>query len=171
MSERQVSKASFLVAVPQPDGAPDKVTVSLTDTPQVLLALVVNRMNALRSKELQEACGLGVMDFRMLVMLTLEPGATVAVASKTIGVDKGAVSRSLSMLERSGLVTSVSNKRDQRSKEWTLTKEGHALHEMSLQISLDFQEKLLEGLSPKEVDQLIHSLRRLLSNLDRMIES
>lgn len=156
----------FLVA---PDDSVDGAqTLSFSRSPTVLLNFAANRFTRIASREYQDAFGIGAMDWRMLVMMTRAPGCSVAQASRTIGIDKGAVSRSLARLEQLGLAVASCDFPDARKKSWTLTAKGRDLHERILRVALARQRRLLSGFSPDDVAQLTHLLTRILDNLDEM---
>jgi len=148
-----------------PDG-PTRPTLSFTRTPTVLLTFAANRFTRAAAREYQELFGIGAMDWRMLVMLTREPGSTVSHAARTIGIDKAAVSRSLQRLEKAGLARPGAAGPDPRRKTWTLTAAGSNLHDRILAHALGRLKQLMAGFSPDEVRALTGYLARLLNNLD-----
>lgn len=161
----------FLV---HPDDTPDSpaaTTLSFTRAPTVLLSFAGNRFNRSAARVYQEEFGIGVMDWRMLVMLTREPGSPVSHAARTIGIDKAAVSRSLQRLQQAGLVTAEVPGGDERRKTWTLTKAGHNLHARMLERALDRQRQLLSGFDPQDVEAFAGYLRRFLDNLEALTTS
>lgn len=154
----------FLV---DPD-APARKTLSFSRTPTVLLSFAANRFTRSASRYYQDKFGIGAMDWRMLVMLSREPGSSVSHASKTIGIDKAAVSRSLQRLKKMDLVTPDTKGADERRKDWTLTEKGAALHDRILTEALARQRLLLDGFSKDEVRQFTSYLSRFLDNLDSL---
>lgn len=144
--------------------APKKQTLDFSNTTTVLLDFLTNRVMNDGAKKLRKEADLSVMDFRMLVMLTQEPGCTVAHASKTIGIDKGAISRSLSRLESIDAIRAELHTSDPRRRSWFLTKKGEKLHEQLLPSSLEHLGQLLEGFTCDEVLQLNEFLRRIIRN-------
>ncbi|MEX0286635.1 MAG: MarR family winged helix-turn-helix transcriptional regulator [Paracoccaceae bacterium] len=137
-------------------------TLSFRRSPTVLLSFAANRFTRAAAREYQARFGIGAMDWRMLVMLTREPGSTVSHSGRTIGIDKAAVSRSLRRLEAQGLAAPDTV----RSTEWHLTAAGHALHAEILEVALARQQRLLQGLSAEEVETFNRCLRVFLDNLD-----
>ena len=107
----------------------------------------------------------GVMDWRMLVMLTREPECSGGRAAQLTGIDKAAVSRSLQRLEAAGLAQAEAPPEDERRKSWRLTAAGHALHARVLPYALERQRDLLKGFSADEVATLTGLLQRCLANL------
>jgi DNA-binding MarR family transcriptional regulator len=158
----------FLV---HPDGTADgpaETTLSFTRAPSVLIAFAGNRFTRSAARHYQKTFGIGAMDWRMLVMLTREPGSPVSHAARTIGIDKAAVSRSLQRLEKAGLAVPETTGSDSRRKSWSLTAEGHALHARMLQSALERQARLLDGFTEEEAEAFSAYLRRFLANLDRL---
>lgn len=164
----ELSDDLFLI---HPDGspsAPAAPTLDFARTPTVLLTFAGNRFTRSAAKDYLDRFGIGVMDWRMLVMLTREPGSSVSHAARTIGIDKAAVSRALQRMEKAGLVAAQSQSSDDRRKDWTLTKAGHALHARILQRALERQRHLLNGFENAEVEAFTDYLRRFLDNLDSL---
>lgn len=166
----ELPDSMFLVSVPGDENQPTE-TLGFSRTPTVLLTFAANRFTRSAARLYQEQFGIGAMDWRMLVMLTRAPGSSVAAASKTIGIDKAAVSRSLKRLQDADLAEATCQSSDPRRKEWTLTPKGQKLHSEILAVALDRQKKLLEGFSAKEVDLFNDFLRRFLENLDVLNEA
>ena len=96
-------------------------TLSFSRTPTVLLTFAANLFTRKSAVALTKQFGIGAMDWRMLVMLTRHPGASVAQSAETIGIDKAAVSRSLGRLLDKQLVKSIAKESDPRRKQWMLT--------------------------------------------------
>ncbi|MCA1243308.1 MarR family winged helix-turn-helix transcriptional regulator [Stappia stellulata] len=157
----------FLVTMEDDDQAA-RSTLSFSRSPTVLLTFAANRFGRAASRIYQERYGVGVMDWRMLVMLTREPGATVTLSSETIGIDKAAVSRCLQRLHEKGLVSQGPVHANGRSRGWSLTEKGHALHATILAEALERQRHLFAGFSPEEIATLCGMLTRFLENLSAL---
>ena len=155
----------FLTELEQDEDGRSRQTLSFSRSPTVLLNFAANRFTRNASRHYQNAFGIGAMDWRMLVTLTRDPGSSVSHASATIGIDKGAVSRSLARLEKEGLAKAQCNSPDERRKEWFLTDKGQELHDNVLVAALERQKHLLQGFSKDEVAELNRLLSKLLENL------
>lgn len=158
----------FLVNLEDAESSgPDaRATLSFSRSTTVLLTFAANRFTRHAARLYQDQFGLGAMDWRMLVMLTRAPGCSVAHASKTIGIDKGAVSRSLSRLEKAELAEANCTAHDERRKSWSLTRKGCDLHDQILEVALQRQRELLKGFTVAEVEQFNSFLQRFLGNLE-----
>jgi len=156
----------FLIAPGDTAEGPEQPTLSFSRSPTVALTFAANRFTRAAARDYQARFGIGAMDWRMLVMLTREPGSTVSHAARTIGIDKAAVSRSLRRLQNTGLALPEAEGRDDRRKSWTLTDEGRALHAEILTHALTRQKRLLAGFSADEVRALTGYLARILDNID-----
>ncbi len=102
----------------------------------------------------------------MLVMLAREPSSSVSHASRTIGIDKAAVSRCVKRLESMGLIEAPPSMANKSRKKWHLTTAGGKLHDEILTVSLSQQSTLLDGFSESEVGILNDLLARMLCNLN-----
>ncbi len=152
-----------------PSGPGDLLpTLEFDRNPTVLLVFAANRFTRNAARFLHQRYGIGAMDWRMMVMLTKEPDIPVSRASKVIGIDKAAVSRSLTRLHKNGLAEPKIPSGDSRRKSWSLTEKGRQLHKEILDLALHRQQKILEGFSEDEVLTLNAMLGRLLENISSL---
>lgn len=158
----------FLIDPSASPDTPARRTLSFSRSPTVLLTFAANRFTRSAARHYQNTYGIGAMDWRMLVMLSREPGSSVSHASKTMGIDKAAVSRSLQRLQTKGLASPTATGSDERRKDWTLTQQGADLHDRILETALDRQRRLLADFAPDEVQQLNSYLSRILTNLETL---
>jgi DNA-binding MarR family transcriptional regulator len=126
-----------------------------------LLLFISNRLTNSGSATYRRRFGIGMMDFRIMAMLSLEPGASGARIAEVIALDKAAVSRTLKSLERRGFVTAKPGLG--RARVLTLTAEGRAVYKKMWTIAQERERRLLINLSPKEQEVLRDLLRRLLA--------
>ncbi|WP_375698330.1 MarR family winged helix-turn-helix transcriptional regulator [Pseudophaeobacter sp. TrK17] len=167
MSERQsLPDDMFLVTATGSAEDPAAPTLSLRNSPVVLVTFAGNRLTREATRAYQAEFGIGVMDWRMLVMLTRSPGCSVAQAARLTGIDKAAVSRSLQRLESTGLAQSEAQSGDERRKSWSLTPKGQDLHGKILPRALERQQDLLKGFTPEETAQFITYMQRFLANIE-----
>ena len=76
-------------------------------------------------------------------------------------LDKGAVSRSLAVLQRMGLVSVQEDGADSRRNNVALTAKGRALHDEIVPIALDRQSELVADLTQAEIELFIDLIDRL----------
>ena len=161
-----LSDEIFLVDVHDEERQVTNRTLSFSRSPTVLLTFAANRFTRSAARVYQTKYGLGAMDWRMLVMLTREPGATAARSSEVIGIDKGAISRSLHRLLDKNLAEQGPIQANGRSRPWRLTTKGQALHDEILTEALARQRALFADFSEEEVKSLSNMLLRFLNNLE-----
>jgi DNA-binding MarR family transcriptional regulator len=94
-----------------------------------------------------------------------EHSLTPAGLMRSSMVTSGAISQRLDRLEARGLVTRAPSETDGRGVRVTLTAEGLRLIDAVLPTHVDTENKLLDGLSAAERDQLAGLLRALLESL------
>ncbi|KIC45918.1 hypothetical protein RA28_09675 [Ruegeria sp. ANG-S4] len=161
----QFPDSMFLVDVDgHPDGQRHK-TLSFSRTPSVLLTFAANRFTRSSARVYMKDYGIGAMDWRMLVMLVREPGCSAARASAAIGIDKGAISRSLARLEAKNLVEYESLESDERRKKWFLSKKGMALHDEILEVALARLRVMLDGFSEQDIQDFNRLLQLFMDNM------
>lgn len=125
-----------------------------------LVTWLANKLSAGASKLYRERHGLGVIDWRVLASIAAEDGCTAARICQSVGLDKGAVSRSFALLSARGLVETAG-----RSKPARLTAAGREIHDAILDLALAREAKLLEGLSAAETAELVRILHILLGKI------
>ncbi len=158
----------FLVAVEDPDSGVVTPTLSVERSPAMLLSFAANHFTEAASRYFKDHFDLGAVDWRLLFLFAREPGATAAHASRVIGVDKAAVSRSLQRLEGAGMLAPGELHANGRSRGWTLTKPGRQMHQRILRVALARQKDLLSGFDAAEVAAFCDFLMRFLQNLERV---
>ncbi|MEH6367507.1 MAG: MarR family winged helix-turn-helix transcriptional regulator, partial [Pseudomonas marincola] len=86
-----------------------------------LLTFLTNNMSSGASACYRKHFGIGIVEWRVLAMLAVEDHISANRIVQVIGLDKGAVSRSLQMLEREGFVSTEVDSKDARRHTVTLT--------------------------------------------------
>lgn len=125
------------------------------------IAVFANRMQRSASRYYRKRYGIGVVEWR-LVMFIGQVTQTRAnrICSET-DLDKGAVSRSLGVLQRLGIVGIEGDGADGRRNNISLTEKGRALHDEMVPTALNRQSELVADLSKAEVEILINLIDRL----------
>ena len=107
------------------------------------------------------------MEWRVLALLAVEPGASPGRIAEVAGVDKSVVSRAVNALERRRMITVAPGLSGGRQTRLTLTSAGQALHDRGIVGALAAEARMLEGFSADEQRQLIDFLKRLTANVMR----
>jgi DNA-binding MarR family transcriptional regulator len=137
--------------------------------PGYLLKLA-NGMSRSASRAFLSLFDVGVIEWRILSILCIESNVTAQHICTTIALDRAAASRSLSILNKKGLVLLADHLTDNRKRPITITRKGKVLHDKMLAIAVRRQNILTEGLSEPEIDVLLSLLRRLVANLENVFE-
>ena len=109
--------------------------------------------------------GFGIGEWRVMSMLNIEPGITAMRICEVLRLDKGAVSRSLRVLEEAGLVGFEALPTDSRKRWWTLSPEGQAVHARVLAIALSCERQMMAGIDPAEKAFFLKVMKQMLDNL------
>ena len=149
---------------------PEPTQLDLVRYVPALLTFLANKLATGASSTYRKHFGLGVVEWRLLSMLAVEDNITANRMCQVIGLDKSAVSRSLQILEQQGYVTSQVDTADARRNSVKMAPEGKALHDRVLRVALERERRLLDGLSPEEVDTLVDLLGRLQRNVPQVNE-
>jgi DNA-binding MarR family transcriptional regulator len=129
------------------------------------LHLVSNKMSSGASRLYLSRFDIGVIEWRVIGMVAVEPGITSNRICEMIGFDKAAISRATRTLESKGYLKLISAPDDLRRRTLELTTRGLKLHDRILAIALERERRLLSGLSEQEVDILLDLLARMAKNL------
>ena len=141
-----------------------------TDMDRSILFLTTafaNKLSKGASRRLKKVLGIGLMEWRVVCNLGVEPGRSAARIAEVSGVDKSVVSRAVAELERQGLSTTASGQPG-RQTALRLTPAGQDLHDRGVLRADEREMSLMEGFTPEEQDQLTDFLKRLTVNLDRL---
>ena len=123
-----------------------------------------NKVSSSASALYHDKFGVGVTEWRLLAYFKIYPWSTASKACELMGLDKGAVSRSLGTLVAEGHLES--RPQGMRKIEYRVTRKGLKLHDTIYRYAMAREEALLEGLSPQERQILVSLLRHMLGNLD-----
>ncbi|MEX0730762.1 MAG: MarR family transcriptional regulator [Aquisalimonadaceae bacterium] len=142
-------------------------TLNLDTHIPALLTWVANKLGRGASAEYRSKFGVGVTEWRVIALLAIEPEISANRIVEVIGLNKGATSRSLRMLESRGLV-SIRASGNGRNNINALTEAGRQLHDRILPVALAREQRLVGCLSQDELNQLIATLHRLHASLPKV---
>lgn len=144
-----------------PEG-PQVGTLSLQDDISVLLVRAANKLTAHSSGLMRSRFGIGAIEWRMLVMLTLETDIPASRAADVVGIDKAAVSRALNGLRSRGLIDAEPAPRDPRRKTWSMTQAGRLLHDEVLVWARQRDRDMLAGIDRADQETVKTVLRLMI---------
>ena len=125
------------------------------------LSVASNAVSGLIAGAYQQRFGLTIPEWRLICVLAEDGALTqAAIVTRTV-MDKVTVSRAARSLVDKGLLARAENAGDGRSHLLTLSDEGREVHGQVAPMALDYEARLLAGLSEAEVVQLKGLLRRL----------
>lgn len=128
-----------------------------------LIGAIANRVVNSASALYRRRFGIGFSEWRIMVMLGIEPGITAKRISEVVGLDKAAISRGLASLEGGGLIEPTPETAGRRSRVFRLSDAGRALHVRVSAIAQDYERLLLADITSEERPLLLDMLRRLLA--------
>lgn len=131
-----------------------------------LLTWVSNKVSADGSQIYKHHFKLGIVDWRVIAYLGVFSSGTNNQICSYIGLDKSAVSRSISHLQALNLVTTRSL--DGRTTELKLSPEGLRIGNEMLAFAQQIENELIHGLSAEELAAFKGTLQKLLDNLPRV---
>lgn len=132
------------------------------------LTAISNTWSRSSSRLYLERFGVGVTEWRVISQLAIEPRIAAQRICEVIGLDKGAVSRSVAALVAAGHVVEDADGRDARRQLLELTESGYALHDRLIALATARERMMLEGFTPEERAQFTDFLRRLHGRLPEL---
>ncbi len=131
-----------------------------------LLLWLSNRVSSSASSLYNEKFGIGVTEWRILSYFKIHPWSTASKACELMGLDKGAVSRSIAFMVENGWLEP--RPQGLRKIEYHVTPPGNKLHNTVFRMAMAREEALLDGFSATERELLIAMLKRMLGNLENV---
>jgi DNA-binding MarR family transcriptional regulator len=162
MSKNRSANAIRKAAATGTDGAE---VLDLERYVPALITFIANKLSRSATVLYQKRFGVNVTEWRILVLLAIEPGIAASRICHVIGFDKGPVSRTLSIMQQRGLVAIKSDPMDGRTHSISLTPKGRAIHDEIIVVALERERRLLGCLQKEEREVLINLLGRVHRNL------
>jgi DNA-binding MarR family transcriptional regulator len=113
--------------------------------------------------------GVGVIEWRILSILSYTSYVTAQTICDEIALDRAAASRSIHVLEERGLVRVADDVTDNRKRPITMTTAGKALHDQIYEIASKRVRLLMRGFSQEETETLLAMFRRMAVNLQEVV--
>jgi DNA-binding MarR family transcriptional regulator len=159
--------AKPVATVPTDDVSPGQPTGGLLAQQHitVLLVSIGLRLNRGASAYYRAAFDLGMVEWRLLLVLSSTEALNVGELSAAADLDKAAVSRSLVLLEERKLVSVVQTRTRGRAAIAKLTPEGKKLSARLMQVSLQRQARLFKNFTKADKERLNALLAQLSQDL------
>lgn len=132
------------------------------------LSSVNNALSRGASQTYLDRFGIGIVDWRVISMLAIEPWIPAARICAVVQLDKGATSRSLVKLVDSGYLDHEASEQDVRRKTYALNERGYALHDEILAIALERERALIRDVDPEDLEAFLRVMRLMKRNLQDM---
>jgi DNA-binding MarR family transcriptional regulator len=145
------------VTSPQ-DGAPLLV---LDDFLPHQLNVLSSLVSQALSRVYGERYGIGIPEWRLLVILGQHGTLTAKSAGHETRMHKTKVSRAAAQLEKRKFITRRANRSDLREAFLSLTPTGRAIYEEAVPIAVEFMRQLCEVVSPADRAAFDRAVRRL----------
>lgn len=138
-----------------------------TYTPYFLSA-VNNALTRGASKHYLEMFGVGIVEWRVISMLAIEPRIPASRMCEVIYLDKSGTSRALKNLSEQDFLEFEASTADPRRKIWWLSRMGYKLHDRILEVALERERKLVQGVDPEDLEVFLRVIRRMRTNVDKL---
>lgn len=122
--------------------------------------VAANKLSTGASRLYLRCFGIGIIEWRIMAMLAIEPRISPARITHVIGIDKAGVSREMRKLEAKGYLRISDDATNLRRKTLELTAKGYAVHDQVIQVALERERRLLSDLTPEEATVFLDLLAR-----------
>jgi DNA-binding MarR family transcriptional regulator len=146
--------------------APHGPVLDLNSHIPTKVAIFANRLSRSASRYYRKRFGIGVVEWRLMMIIGHATETRANWICREIELDKGAVSRSLAVLQRMGIVSVEEDGEDGRRNNVALTAKGRALHDEMVPIALDRQSELVADLTQAEIETFTRLIDRLQAKID-----
>lgn len=159
----QIDKMRISSPIQDGEGGP---VLNLFNYVPFLLNAVGNAWQRKTAAIYREHLRLGIVEWRVLAAIGIEPGITANQICTMSRMDNAAASRSLRLLQDWGYLTFEAEETDPRKKRWWLSDAGRAVHDECLHIALECEADMIEDLPPEDLETCMQVLRHMLHHLE-----
>jgi DNA-binding MarR family transcriptional regulator len=160
-----MSASARLRRKPSAERAAEGPTIDLDRYVPAFVTNIANKLSNSATSAYQRNFGVNVTEWRIMTQLAIEPGIPASRICQVIGFNKGPISRTLTVMQKRGLVTIRTDPNDGRTHSISLTAKGRGIHDKVIVVALEREKRLLSCLKADEREMLIELLRRLHNNL------
>lgn len=132
------------------------------------LSTINNALSRGASQIYRDQFNIGIVEWRVMSMLAIEPNIQAVRIGEVICTDKGQVSRALLKLSEANLVESKVVSADVRKKNWWLNEAGYETHAQIMKMALERERKLIEGCDPEDLEAFLRVARLMDKNLTQL---
>ncbi|MBL0422970.1 MarR family transcriptional regulator [Ramlibacter sp. AW1] len=154
VDERPASHEARLIAT----------SMGLDEHVPTLASILANRLRRVASRYYLRQFDMGIVEWRVVLCLGANPGITAIEISHITDINKAAISRSMTELERRGWVRIAPKEGNSRHKLIRLTAEGEALCKRLSAAVAERHRLLVSPLTPEETRMLISLMQRLIDH-------
>jgi DNA-binding MarR family transcriptional regulator len=130
-----------------------------------LLGAISNMIDAGGSRLFRRMFGIGLGEIRLMYVIGYEGPLTARQASQIIGVDKGAMSRTVAALQRRGYLQVTIDPVDARQRVIQFTAAGKKLHQRVMALALERERLMYAIFSEHELETLSALLKRFRAHI------
>jgi len=130
------------------------------------LLVLNNALSRGSSQYYIETFGIGIVEWRVISMLAIEPHIPASRICQVLSLDKASTSRALKRLHEAGYLDFEASKADARRKIWWLNEAGYNLHDKLITVALKREGKLIKGIDPDDIEVLLKVMRKMKDNID-----
>ncbi len=145
---------------------PDLSHWAVAEYVPALVTCLYNKTATNTSRLYRKRFGVGLADWRIIAYLGNHGSGKSAQICEFIGLDKAAVSRSISRLKAQGYV--VTKPRNGRDIGVSLTPKGLKIGNRILAVALEIEKELMHGIDSAARHVLVKTLKIMLVNLPRI---
>lgn len=130
--------------------------------------MLANKLMLKSSLAYTQKFGIGMMEWRVISVLSDHPASSVQTLSDILGLDKAAVSRTIKKLQEKEYVLVEGHPEDKRIYVINLTESGHSLYEAASEFAIEREQLLLSDLDDDQKNSLFEILKILRSRVNVM---
>ncbi len=130
-----------------------------------LLGAIANLIDAGGSRLFRRTFGIGLGEARLVYVIGYEGPLTARAASQIIGIDKGAMSRTVAALVRRGYLHVTVDTADARQRVIQFTSAGKKLHQRVMAVALERERQMYAIFSDGELQTLSELLKRFRAHI------
>jgi len=128
-----------------------------------------SKLNAQAARILREKCGLSLVQWRILTLLTELGSSHAALVAQYAGMDAGLFSRNMRSLVDNGLIKSSPDRKDQRQTLLSITSTGRTAYKNAMPTMKARREALLKGVTAEEKKAFFKVLDKLEKNASLLV--